>query len=151
MPSYKDSPKPLRKGDPNPLFQEGDDTYVIKALSPMERERRADGSQHTNNRGSAVKPRGLDNSLYLGDDKIDKSAKSVSAQMEADINPDEVVKNFMKGKLAGADTDDEDQEKAVYYPPKKPGQPSSLPVSTGKFKPFDPKTNNPKPGPYKPK
>jgi hypothetical protein len=100
MPSYKDSPKPLRKSDPNPLFKEGDDGYVVRALSPMERERRADGSQHTNNRGSAIKPRGLDDSLYLGDDKIDKAsrpdAKSVSAQMEEDVDPDEVIKAFLE-------------------------------------------------------
>ena len=96
MPSYKDSPKPMRNSDPNPLFKEADDGYVVKALSPMERERRADGSQHTNNRGSAIKPRGLDDSLYLGDEKIDKSAKSVSAQMEEDVNPDEVIKAFLE-------------------------------------------------------
>ena len=105
MPSYKDSPKPMRNSDPNPLFKEADDGYVVKALSPMERERRADGSQHTNNRGSAIKPRGLDDSLYLGDEKIDKSTKSVSAQMEGDVDPDEVIKAFMN-------KDDEDQEKS---------------------------------------
>ena len=110
MPSYKDSPKPLRKSDPTPLFKEADDGYIVRALSPMERERRADGSQHTNNRGSALRPRGLDSSLYLGDDKIDKSTKSVSAQMESDVDPDEVIKAFMN-KSENTDDDPDDLEK----------------------------------------
>jgi hypothetical protein len=99
MPSYKDSPKPLRKSDPNPLFKEGDDAYVIKAANAMERQRTADGSLHSMNRPSAVEPTGYDESLYLGEDKIDKSTKSVSAQMEQDdIDADEIVKSWLKAK-----------------------------------------------------
>lgn len=94
MPSYKDSPKPLRKSDPNPLFKEADDGYVVKSLSPIERQRRADGSMHTTVRPSAVEAKDYD--LYIGEDKINKSDKSVSAQAENDIDPDEVVKAFME-------------------------------------------------------
>lgn len=96
MPSYKDSPKPLRKSDPNPLFTEGDDGYVIKAMSPIEQQRHADGSLHSMRRPSSVQAPGIDESLYLGDDKLDKS---VSAHVEReDIDADEVVKNYMAGK-----------------------------------------------------
>ena len=143
MPSYKDSPKPMRKSDPNPLFKEADDGYIVKAASPMERQRTADGSLHSMNRRSSVEPTGYDESLYLGEDKIDKSQKSVSAQMERDdIDADEVVKAYMaKGKVAGADSDDEDEDKgmthangtpkiAVSNPPKttKPVKPAQAPA-----------------------
>jgi hypothetical protein len=169
MPSYKDSPKPLRKSDPNPLFKEADDAYIVKAASPMERQRTADGSLHSMNRRSSVEPSGYDESLYLGEDKIDKGAlskikttladsrnaagvkeKSVSAQMDRDdIDADEVVKAYMaKGRVAGADSDDEDEEKAVI--PQEGKKPSSLPVSTGSKNLPNPKANNPSPGPYKP-
>jgi hypothetical protein len=120
MPSYKDSPKPMRKSDPNPLFTEADDGYIVKAASPMERQRTADGSLHSMSRRSSVEPSGYDESLYLGEDKIDKSTKSVSAQMDRDdIDADEVVKAYMaKGRVAGADSDDEDEEKALTSAPK---------------------------------
>lgn len=99
MPSYKDSPQPLRKSDPNPLFKEGDDDYIVKAASPMERQRTADGSLHSMNRPSSVEPTGYDESLYLGEDKINKSDKSVSAQMDKeDIDPDEIVKSWLEAK-----------------------------------------------------
>jgi len=99
MPSYKDSPKPLRKSDPNPLFTEGNDDYIVKAANAMERQRTADGSQHSMNRPSSVEPTGYDESLYLGEDKINKSDKSVSAQMDRDdIDADEVVKSWLEAK-----------------------------------------------------
>ena len=108
MPSYKDSPQPLRKKDPSPLFKEADDGYVVKAASPIERQRKADGSLHSMNRRSSVEPK---DTLYIGEDKISKSSKSVSAQMEEDVDPDDVIKAFMaKGQLP--DADDEDEEKA---------------------------------------
>ena len=97
MPSYKDSPQPLRKSDSDPLFNEGDDGYVVKAVSPIERQRKLDGTPHTSSRPSAFKPKQTE--LYIGSDKISKAslpdAKSVSAQMEDDVDPDEVVKAFM--------------------------------------------------------
>lgn len=99
MPSYKDSPKPLRKSDPNPLFTEGNDDYIVKAANAMERQRTADGSQHSMSRPSSVEPTGYDESLYLGEDKINKSDKSVSAQMDRDdIDADEVVKSWLEAK-----------------------------------------------------
>lgn len=97
MSEQKDSPQPLRKSDSDPLFKEGDDGYVVKALSPIERQRKLDGTPHTSNRQSAFRPK--DTELYIGEDKISKAslpdAKSVSAQSERDIDPDEVVKAFM--------------------------------------------------------
>jgi len=99
MPSYKDSPKPLRKSDPSPLFTEADDGYVVKAANAMERQRTADGSLHSMSRPSSVAPTGYDESLFLDGDKIDKSDKSVSAQMDKDdIDADEVVKSWLEAK-----------------------------------------------------
>ena len=121
MPSYKDSPQPLRKKDPSPLFKEADDGYVVKAASPIERQRKADGSLHSMNRRSSVEPK---DALFIGEDKINKSKKSVSAQMEKDdIDPDDVIKAFMaKGAPTAprmppvgksGNDDDEDEEKSM--------------------------------------
>lgn len=110
MPSYKDSPKPLRKSDPNPLFTEGDDGYIVKAMSPIEQQRHADGSLHSMTRPSSVHAPGIDESLYLGDDKMDKSVEAQATR--DDIDADEVLKAYMaKGDVA--DKDKEDAEKAV--------------------------------------
>ena len=96
--SYKDSPKPLRKSDPDPLFKEADDGYVVKAMTPMQRQRATDGSLHSMNQRSRLEPKGLD--LFLSEEKIDGIDKSVTEQMEREPNPDEVVKAWMeKGDL----------------------------------------------------
>ena len=91
MSSYKDSPKPLRKGDPNPLFKMEEGDYVVKALSPIERQRREDGTPYTTVIPSAVEPR--ERGLYLKEEKV---TKSVEAAVHRDPDPDEVVKAFME-------------------------------------------------------
>ena len=93
MSEYKDSPKPMRKSDPNPLFKEADSGYVIKGRTAIERQRDADGTGYSMTRPSSVEPK--DYSLYVAADKVSKSTKSVSAQMEEDVNPDEVIKSYM--------------------------------------------------------
>lgn len=101
MPSYKDSPQPLKKSDSDPLFKEGDDGYIVKAVSPIERQRKLDGTPHTSSHPNGIEPKGTE--LYIGEDKISKAslpdAKSVSAQMDNDIDPDEVVKAFMEANI----------------------------------------------------
>lgn len=102
-------PKPLRPASENPIFQEPEDTYVVKAMTPMQRQRYEDGSQHSKARPSRLGPPGV--SLVLGEDKIDKS-KSVNVDRDDgdrdDVDPDEVVKNYLK-----AESCEEDSEKGV--------------------------------------
>jgi hypothetical protein len=153
MSEYKDSPKPLRQSDPNPLFKEADDGYVVKGRTAIERQRDADGTGYSTNRPSSVEPK--DYSLYVEADKVSKS-KSISTDKEVD--PDEVIKSYMsKASLPpnpaldkGCDEDDEDTEKGVIRVDGK--KPSSLDVATGPApkKTPSPKANNPKSGPYKP-
>ena len=95
MPSYKDSPKPLRKSDPSPLFKEGDDGYVVKSENALQRQRREDGTQHSFSRPSRLEAK--DYELFIGEEKIDKSV-SARSECEDDIDPDEVVKNYMAGQ-----------------------------------------------------
>lgn len=148
MSEYKDSPKPLRQSDPNPLFKEADDGYVIKGRTAIERQRDADGTGYSSRRPSSVEPK--DYSLYVEADKVSKS-KSLSTKEE--IDPDEVIKSYMsKASLPpnpaldkGCDEEDEDTEKAVFEQPKKPGMPSSLPVMTSEPK----KTKTPASRPFK--
>jgi len=90
MSEYKDSPKPLRQSDPNPLFKEADSGYVIKGRTAIERQRDADGSGYSMTRPSSVEPK--DYSLYVAADKVSKS-KSISTDKEVD--PDEVIKSYM--------------------------------------------------------
>jgi hypothetical protein len=156
MSEYKDSPKPLRQSDPNTLFKEADDGYVVKGRTAIERQRDADGTGYSMTRPSSVEPK--DYSLYIGEDKVNKSTKSVSAQMEEDVDPDEVIKSYMEKGAPTAphlppvgksgNDDDEDTEKAVI--PQEGKKPSSLPVSTGSKNLPNPKANNPPSGPYKP-
>jgi len=117
MPSYKDSPKPLRKSDPNPIFKnDTDEGYVIKAMNPIEQQRHADGSLHSMTRRSSVQAPGIDESLYLGDDKMDKSVEAHATRDNIDV--DEIVKAYMeKGAPTaprlppiGKSEDDEDEQ-----------------------------------------
>lgn len=95
MSEYKDSPKPLRGEDPNPLFKQNDGYTVRKSYSPIERQRMADGTQHSMHRPSAVEPKDYD--LYIGADKVSKSKKKEEDKSlnVKDRDPDEVIKAFM--------------------------------------------------------
>lgn len=100
------SPKPLRPQDPNPLFQESkDDTYTVKGLSPIERQRRTDGTPYTVGGRTALRP---EETFYLSDDKIDKAQPSAPAKT---LDPDAVVKSFFE--KAVPDEDAEDSEKGA--------------------------------------
>ena len=91
------NPKPLRPADPNPLFQMGDETYVVKGQSAIQRQRAADGTPHTKCRPSALSA--PDYALYLEDGKIQKSEPAPVAKA---LDPDLVVKSFLKGMVGTA-------------------------------------------------
>lgn len=89
--TWNDSPKPLRPPTSDPIFSEGDNTYVVKATTPMQHQRSLDGSQHSMNRRSALAPKGID--LYISGDKVTKSQpKPKPAPLDADA----IVKSFME-------------------------------------------------------
>ena len=91
--SYTGSPKPMMKPDPNPLFTMEEGEYVVKALTPIERQRQADGTLHSMHRPSAVEPNVVapDDKFYIASDKVEKAVST-----SVDLNPDEVVKAFME-------------------------------------------------------
>lgn len=93
---YTGSPVPFRKNDPDPLFKVDDDGYTVrKSYSPIERQRMADGTPHTNTRPSAVEAKDYD--LYIGEDKVTKSKKKDDKSLNAKkCDPDEVIKAFME-------------------------------------------------------
>ena len=91
--SYTGSPVPLRPVNSDPLFKEGDNTYVVKATTPMEHQRSLDGTQHSMNRPSSLVPKGID--IFLSEDKIDKSASQPAPKAEP-IDVDAVIKSFME-------------------------------------------------------
>lgn len=128
------NPRPLRPKDANPLFQQ-DERFVIKKsaeLTPLQRQRHQDGTQHTRGSQYRISPVQATQSqgptLYLEDVE-----KSVNTQKESSppLNADDVVKSFLgaarvavgAGKLAAAgakklkkaaqDEDEEDTEKAA--------------------------------------
>ena len=121
MSSYKDSPKPLRKSDPNPLFTEGDDGYIVKSENALQRQRRADGTQHSFTRPSRLEAKDYD--LFIGEEKLDKSVEAQATR--DDIDADEVLKAYMEKGIAAPpaprmppvgkseDEDEEDEEKSM--------------------------------------
>lgn len=107
-------PKPLRPQDPNPLFQK-DEGFIIKKsadMTPIQRQRLQDGSQHT--RGSQYRvpvgrlPQIGGPELYL--EGVEKSVKDKAPRLD----PDAVVKSFLsKSKVEiEIENEDEDTEKA---------------------------------------
>lgn len=96
--TYTGSPVPFRKSDPDPLFKEDKDGYTVrKSYSPIERQRMADGTQHSMNRPSALAPKDYD--LYIGEDKVSKSKKKKEEDKSLNVkdrDPDEIIKAFME-------------------------------------------------------
>lgn len=91
--TWTDSPKPLRPATTDSIFAEGDDTYVVKAVTPMQHQRAKDGTLYSMNRPSALSPKGID--LYISGDKIDKSRPGAKAAPEP-LDVDSIVKSFME-------------------------------------------------------
>lgn len=94
---YTGSPVPFRKSDPDPLFKSEDGGYIVrKSYSPIERQRMADGTQHSMNRPSAVEAKDYD--LYIGEDKVSKSKKKEEDKSlnVKERDPDEIIKAFME-------------------------------------------------------
>jgi hypothetical protein len=92
--SYTGSPVPYRPATTDPIFSEGDDTYVVKAVTPMQHQRSVDGSLHSMDRVSALSPKGPD--IFLSGDKIDKSGPETSVALETVYDVDAVIKSFME-------------------------------------------------------
>lgn len=87
------SPKPLRPADPNPLFKENkDESYVVKALTPIQQQRREDGTPHTVGGRTKLGP---EEHFYLSADKLNKSKE---APAKPKLDPDAIVKSFLEGK-----------------------------------------------------
>lgn len=101
------SPKPLRPAQENPLFQESkDETYVVKGLSPIQRQRREDGTPHTVGGRTCLHP---EETFYLSGEKIDKAQPEVPNDHKLD--PDAVVKSFFEKAVPVED--DEEAEKGA--------------------------------------
>lgn len=86
-----------RPKDPNGIFQLDESVEVVrKGLTPMQRQRQADGSPHTRHGHSKLRPEGP--RLHLGSDKISKSKDaSLNERKESDPapDPDAVVKAYL--------------------------------------------------------
>jgi hypothetical protein len=94
--TVKGSPVPLRAADPTPLFGiKSDEGYVVKSMTPMQRQRYEDGSLHSMDRLTALSPRGIE--LYLSGDKIDKSGPARSSS-PARLDVAAVLKSFMEAE-----------------------------------------------------
>lgn len=91
---YTGSPVPLRKSDSDPLFKVEDDGYTVrKSYSPIERQRMADGTPHTNSRPSAVEAKDYDLYVKVEKSKKEEEDKSLNAKK---CDPDDIVKAFME-------------------------------------------------------
>jgi len=87
------APKPLYPAVTQSLFEMSDDPVRIeKGVSPLVRQRRADGTPYTRQGATALGPE--EPGLYLGDDKV---SKSVEAQKEVVPTPDpcSVIKAYL--------------------------------------------------------
>lgn len=94
--TFKDSPMPLRKADPSPIFTMEDEGYVVYHPTDMQRQRTADGTLHSMDRASGIRPRGID--LYLSGDKVSKSTSPT-----APLDVPAIIKSFMEAEDDKAD------------------------------------------------
>lgn len=98
------NPKPKRPQDPNPLFKMDErEEYVVKGLTPIERQRRADGTPHTTGNRTRLVPA---ESFYLEAEKLDKSQPP--APKKPSLDPDAVVKSFLEKSRSGSAVEEED-------------------------------------------
>jgi hypothetical protein len=100
------APKPLVTADPAGLFPVDDSYEVVKkGLTPMERQRRLDGTPHTKTGRTALRPEGP--TLYLGSERLSKGVKDSAdcADPKDRKNPkpaldaDDVIKAFLKSNV----------------------------------------------------
>lgn len=89
--SYTGSPVSKRPATTDSIFTSGDDTYVVKAVTPMQHQRSIDGTLHSMDRVSALSPKGID--LFIDGEKLDKSGPVASAPT---YDVDAVIKSFME-------------------------------------------------------
>jgi len=95
-------PQPLQKSDPNGLFQVEDSVTVVKeVVTPMQRQRRLDGTPHTVGGRTALRPEGPKlelNSLKKGlsPDPEQGGVLDTSPKMFTTLNPDEVIKAYLE-------------------------------------------------------
>lgn len=92
------SPKPLRPAAINPLFQMVESETVVKGLSPIQRQRKEDGTPLT--RGARTSLRPADPELTLRDDLVkgsiaEKFAKRPEQPKMDPVDPISVVKAYM--------------------------------------------------------
>jgi hypothetical protein len=107
-------PKPLRPQDPNPLFDMDDESYVVKSMTPLQRQRAADGTLHSNKRRDGLAPPSVPNvdgeTFYIQSDGAEEGVqKSRHPQESIDVRA--VLKAFFeKGEKP---YQDEEEEKGV--------------------------------------
>ena len=83
------NPKPLRPEDPNPLFKFCNDYEFEKELTPIQRQRRVDGTQHTKTGLTKLNPGNVE--PVTGPKlELNKAVKPTK------IDPDAVVKAFLE-------------------------------------------------------
>lgn len=101
------APKPLRPDSENPLFEMVEAPVVVKGLSPIQRQRLADGSQHTITGPTALRP--ADPVLSLPEtmvkkgslvEKYDERPKPIKQDPE---DPMTVVKSYLAEKSLPSD------------------------------------------------
>lgn len=108
------NPKPLRATG-GTLFPMVEQETVVKGLSPMQRQRHADGTPPT--RGSRTSLRPADPKLYVGDDMSKAHCPADEdpghAKPKVDPDPSSVVKAFLNKPAPDEDADEdaEDEKK----------------------------------------
>ena len=90
------APQPRMKADEHGLFKMDESVTVVnKGLTPIQRQRRLDGTPHTVTGYQCDKPE--DPVIYLGSDKISKSSLNADDHKEktSACDPDEVIKAYL--------------------------------------------------------
>lgn len=111
------APKPLRPESDNPLFQLVESPTVVKGLSPMQRQRLADGTPHTVTAATALRP--ADPVLSLPDSLLSKGslvAKYDERPKQPKQDPEDpmtVVKAYLAFKGADAKDPDADSDEKM--------------------------------------
>ena len=108
------APKPLRPESEDPLFKFVETPTVVKGLSPIERQRLADGTPHTIGTPTALKP--PDAVLTLRPDLVkgslvEKYAERPKPPIQDPPDPMTVVKSYMA--YEGKSDPDPDSEKKM--------------------------------------
>lgn len=94
---YNGSPKPLNKPAQQGLFEVDDSVTVTKSVeTPMQRQRRLDGTPHTVTGYMCNKPQGPELVLKSLSPQPEQSGiTDTSPKMLTPLNPDDVLKAYM--------------------------------------------------------